>query len=40
MCVKRSLDGVMKGREYPMSCEEFAVAYALAMVSVKKRSEV
>lgn len=37
--VKRSLEVVMKGREYPMTRGQFAAAYALAMVSVEKGDE-
>lgn len=37
--VRRSLEVVMKGREYPMTRGQFAAAYALAMVSVEKGDE-
>lgn len=37
--VRRSLDVVMKDREYPMTCGQFAAAYALAMVNVEKGGE-
>ena len=38
-CVRSSLDVVRRDREYPMTRGQFAVACALAMVRVEKRSE-